>query len=497
MIEPNFYDSYSFESWLTDKGRLFFDSTTTKWQTPVIENNCLKLNQGFWPTVAYGVLTELCFLDHYVQAKRAKRYLTVTFENLSIEMSSLLLILESFSSFIRLRRADPQRLNNDLEDAYQIESRALESSSTAVLVAVNPRFEGYCLSLSLRQRFLKGLFKCYAIGSLVNLTTPASFLGSTHKTTKALSEGRSLVCRRLAKGGRATLALNCQFTNRRDGQASLKMLNDIDRSSKGSGLLNLLSPTLHEVGMKSLKSPSCLKKNDFMNSSLHYFLGIVSCNNSHLKGVGEAKLLGYSLGYSALGDSLYIDQTVYSNSNHKLLKQALGYAPSGNLLRYFYLPHSMFYENSETFITAEGRIKQTSKLTFERGSESNWFLLRKLGNLFKSAASFSTQKNMHALTLEPKNSFSFKNFIYFQYLATKSLEKAQDFLLLQNTPFSLPRRGKFKRKTEKAYFTPTKYWLDDFFVGGKDEYSKDSFGMSHCSRNQRCRLTTFYPVLIT
>jgi hypothetical protein len=91
----------------------------------------------------------------------------------------MLLIISQNYSFIKLKRAEDVKVTNDLESDFQLnlvtDKLKLNSSTLCLLISSNPRYEGYYLNLNLRQRMLKGNFKCLTIGSLINLTFPISF----------------------------------------------------------------------------------------------------------------------------------------------------------------------------------------------------------------------------------------------------------------------------------------------------------------------------------
>lgn len=112
--------------------------------------------------------------------------------------------------------------NIDLERNFQlnnISDRAqLNSSSLCLLVATNPRHEGYCLHLKLRQRFLKGNFKCLTIGSLIDLTFPMSFLGSNLDVVKTIAKGSNLACQDLKFSKRPLLVYSDGLLKRNDSQ---------------------------------------------------------------------------------------------------------------------------------------------------------------------------------------------------------------------------------------------------------------------------------------
>ena len=88
---------------------------------------------------------------------------------------------------------------------------------------------------------------------------------------------------------------------------------------------------------------------------------------------------------------------------------------------------------------------------------------------------------------------NFKNFISFQYYATQNLTNLNFYLNVKNQSFILHKNIYFfKPKTIKINNTKLKYWLDDFFSGGKDDYSQSSLIMTNCSKILRSESTNFF-----
>jgi hypothetical protein len=82
----------------------------------------------------------------------------------------------------------------------------------------------YYLNLKLRQRFLKGNFKCLAIGSLIDLTFPISFLGSNLNIIKTITEGNNLICQDLKFSSNPVVIYNGEFFKRNDGKNASEVL---------------------------------------------------------------------------------------------------------------------------------------------------------------------------------------------------------------------------------------------------------------------------------
>ena len=156
LIEPEF-DIQTFNTWLTDRGRQFFDGLN--W----IKSNSNKNFLNSWHNISKQITQILYLYDHCNYQSYKKHFFTIIFENISLEVLSLLIIISQNYSFINIKRADSFNLNNDLESNYQLylttnNKTKLSNSSLCILLSTNPRYEGYLLNLSLRQRFVKGNF---------------------------------------------------------------------------------------------------------------------------------------------------------------------------------------------------------------------------------------------------------------------------------------------------------------------------------------------------
>jgi hypothetical protein len=79
------------------------------------------------------------------------------------------------------------------------------------------------------------------------------------------------------------------------------------------------------------------------------------------------------------------------------------------------------------------------------------------------------------------------------FCAVEKLDSLTPSFVTQNQPFFISHQNfNFKQKLSKIHSTKSKYWLDDFFTGGKDEYSKNSLVLSNSSRILRTQSTNFF-----
>jgi hypothetical protein len=458
----------------------------------------LSLETKDWSRLIKKIVQVTYVFDHCNQQKSKNYFFTIVFENLSIEILSLLIIISQNYSFINLKRSENIKLSNDLESDFQLnlasDKLKLNSSTLCLLVSNNPRYEGYYLNLNLRQRFLKGNFKCVTVGSLIDLTFPITFLGSNLKILKSIAEGNNLICQDLKFSKNPIIVSNTELFKRADGEHSmdlLKMLNYANIFTKSWSGLNVLSPTLTETGIQSISKFSPLNKNDLSNFSSLYFLNVNTTNNSNIKQITEYKLLNFSnkINSNINIKKLLLDQTTTPDRNATFYNK--NFSSEKSFIKYYYLPNSMFYENEETFINTEGLIKRTSKLLFREKTRTNWQILRQFLKGLKSST-FLEKKHNQLVFFNSKKLTNFKNFIYFQYQATQSLTNLNFYLSINTQPFILYNQiPKFRPKTSKLLNTKLKYWLDDFFCGGKDEYSQNSLILTNCSKILRSESTNF------
>lgn len=494
QIEPE-YNIYNSNIWITDKGRQFFDSIFGVLPQKESNNYSIQLTPMFWLNLTQNIIKTFYLVDQSKKISEKLRFFTIIFENLSLEVLSFLTIISQKYSFINLKRVENININNDLESNYQsnltINKSKLLNSTFCLLISTNPRYESYFLNLSLRQRVSKGNFKCFSIGSIINLTFPVVFLGSNLNSLKSISYGNNLICQSLKKSKNPLTIFNIELYKRKDGNKIVEMMNLIKYAnifSQTWNNVNIFSSTLSETGIQSISKFAPVNKKDFQNFGLLFFLNISPNNLTNLKQIVNFKLLNYKT-QTILDNKfpcVYFEQTLVPTKIFEFYNQL-----SNNQKKYFYLPNSTLYENEETFINIEGLIKRTNKVIFKENKINNWQLLRKLFKHIKENIYFLENKNNFLITLDSKEIIKFRNFTYFQYQAIQSLINLNFYIIVKNQPFIILNNS-FKRKTKKLFLTKLKYWLDDFYSGGKDEYSKNSFNMNNCSKMLRSKSTNFF-----
>jgi hypothetical protein len=497
QIEPD-YDSNTSSSWITDKGRQFFDGIFGKFNSGDNNSSLNTLNKQSWLSILNLLIKTVYTFEHCYNHLDRKKSLTIVFENASLEMLGLLNILSQNYSFLKVRRADSTRLSNDLESSFQVNSPAtkskLKKSNACFIVATNPRYEGFILNLSLRQRFLKGNFKCFIFGSAVNLTFPTIFLGSNLKTFMSIYEGNHSNSQDLKFKNRPTLLMNSEIFKRNDGKNLIHLL----KTSEKFGFLNklwntvsILNPSIDEAGLNATAKFQSLTDKDILGFSPLYLINVNLNNLTSFKQMAVSKMLNYSFSTQNSNPTdkrLVLFQNSVTENNSDFHEKFKGKMKT----KHFYLPTSMFYENSETFINTEGAIKKTNKIIFRNETKSGWQILRRVLRNFKQNVTFLDRKDNESIIFSSKKISNFRNYLNFQYHATQSLSSYNYYFNFKNRSFVITNLNRFKAKHLKFHCTKLKYWLDDFYIGGKDSYSQNSLVLAKSSSILRSESTNFF-----
>ena len=257
--------------WITDRGRLFFDG--------MFEKN--KIGSKIEWRKSFQQITELIyFADHLNLQKIAIAPFFFTFENISMEILNLLYLLNQQISMIQLRKAENFCSPTDVESDYQlndtIKKLKLESSTLAIILSTNTRFEGYLLNLSLRQRFLKGNFRVFTINSILDLTFPLYNLGASTNVLKFIGEGTHLICQDLKSSTNPLLITSSEMQKRSDNKVLKEVLKYSMIINKGWSGHGTLQHSLSSTGIASLNQFMPISSEDYENFFAFYFVYPIS-----------------------------------------------------------------------------------------------------------------------------------------------------------------------------------------------------------------------------
>ena len=493
-IEPYYNNQNNFTNWLNDKGRHFFDGI---FNVPYLRSTSNIIKPTSFVNIIKSLIETLYIFDHCNKHKNKKSYFTIIFDNLSLEALSILDLVYKNYSFVKLKKIEKTSLENNLEVNFQtsitLDKTKLNFSTLCLLISTNTRYEGSYLNLNLRQRLLKGNFKCFNLGSLLNLTFPINFLGTNITALNNMCEGNHLTCQDFKSSKYPIVVLNNEFYKRNDVDNilnTLKTLKHFDNITNIWRGINILLPSTNESNYYSLAKFTPLNSSALTKFSTLYFIGISPNLTQELKKLINFKILKCSANnYTSNFNQQYIiDQNRQKTPNINLLHYLKGIT---NFQNYKYLSTSNFYENQETFVTTEGIIKRTNKLLYNDKSRNHWQILRKLFKSSKLLCKFLNFKDNNLIFFNLIKIANFKNLVQFNYLAAKNLTNISFYLSKKTNSFFF-NNPNYKLTFFKAIKSKFIYWIEDFYCGITDEYSYHSITIIRCFNILKLEVTNFF-----
>lgn len=495
-ILPGYEKSIYKTNWISDKTRFSFDGM---FSPEKIVNNFInyKNKKPFINLSWKKLFTEFFYIIYFQTQLKNHLYKPIQIticlsKTMNLETLSSLSILAQKYSFFKIRRAESQNLNCDLENNYlfnsSLDGSQISRSNTCVLIGVNPRYEGFQLNLKLRTRHLKGNFKIVNISSLVNLTYDTVNVSNSTRILKSLVSGNNIFCQEFTNSVNPILVTNSKIFKRKDSTALIDLLTlllkytcDHSRSTT-KNKLNILSSVINEVGLMNFNVLKTISNKDFKHSTGIYFLNN-SYSTSNIKKLLNLKLLNYFQYYTETNKFLITQADHIETQFLTQIKKGF------NSLCHIHLPNANFYETSGTYINTEGNLKKTTKIITSLGqTKSDWQIIRKITSYSKKTLfieNFFTNSN---ITAKIDDTNRFKNYIGFQYYPTSSLNNLSFYLLEKISNYTL-NTTQFKKSRKKLFASQFKLWLNDFFIDDNDSNSKYSSLMIQCSKLSRLKNT--------
>jgi NADH-quinone oxidoreductase subunit G len=482
-------NSDNLSQWITDKTRFLFDSlfSSSRNTNKFIIKNTDNITNITWDGIFKNLILIIYLFDHLERhAMGLNEFIIMFDESSSLEVICILILLNKKYPFFRLRRSAKIKISNDFESNLQINNitdhLTLARSNLCFLIGTNTRYESPYLNLKLKKRFLKGNFRIFTLGSVTNLTFPSISIGSNLNKFKVIVEGNSFMTFPIKNSRNLLTVLNTEMLYRQDSAVISNLFNILNNvySKTNQIIFNLLNTSLNSVGISYLNMFECLSNKDLNNTTGLFFIN----NNRKISSITTKFIESFMLNYLPLSniDKIIIEQNStnsFSDVNHKL-----------NILNYIYLPNNTFFESSGNYINTEGVFKHTVKLiSSKEDTKDDWQILRKLTTMLTPLVFTTNDYYDKKISYNSSNIFNFKNFISFFYLTTRSLSKLSFHLRDQNQIFYLMTEQKIKKL--KIYLSQLKKWLEDFYIGGSDNYSISSLTMQNCSATLRINITTF------
>ena len=492
-ILPGYNSDQKTNNWISDKTRFSFDGMFSPERISnvfITGGKEIEIREKKWSEIFDNLIYILYFQHHLSKHNFTELKLFIVFNaNIDIETLILLNLLSAKYPFIQLRKSESYIDNVNLESKFTMQpvsnSTNLSNSDLCFLINTNTRYENPELNLKLRQRFSKGNFSIFSLSSLVDLTYPVTTLGSNIHILKKIVEGTHFFCQDFSHSLKPSVIISSEVFNRVDSTSILEMIFYLKKFSnvKNSNWngFNILSNSINEVGVNSINSFKKLSVSDMSSYSTVFFLD-TDFSTPNINKLVELKLLKYFNFLDEKNKSIIELHNIFKGNFLNSLKKNL------NSYAYLNLPNKVFFENSLIVQNKSGVYNKTVKvLNSSKQSKINWQVIRKLKtNLDNIVFSNNGLLNLGFNFIKTKQ---YLNFISFTKLPVNSLEDNSFFFksnISKNISFLPLKKSKLKLISSK-----NKFWIDDFYLGGKDLYSKYSIVMVECSKSFRSESTNF------
>ena len=492
-ILPGYDKNSTSENWITDKTRFLFDGMFTRNRklTKTVSsglNNLLKLNS--WDQIFKKLVNTIYFYDHLNRHFLEINPVIFVFdENVSVEILNILMLLNKKLAFLKIRRLKQLVTFNDFESFIQLNLAAkynnLGKADVCLLIGANLKYEGSYLNLKIQKRLSKGNFKIFKFGSVNNLTFKATSIGTNISTLKSVAEGTHYITQNLKEAKNFLIITNTNLYKRKDAFIISNLIKTLKagtflKTENWNGI-NFLSNSINSVGINLLGSFNGLSKCDFFNANIIYF---INTNVVYFNVFIELKLLN-------LQDTISTPKTIIEQNNTETnIGQKL--KTKANIYSFLHLPTKIFFEFSGSYFNTEGILKKKIKIiSSNKNIKNNWQILRKLYSVTKNLVLIVDPTLNNRLQFNCNNILNFKKFTGLLYLNTFNISKLVFCTVSKNNQGFELSNIKFNSKKLTLNSTVLKKQVDDFFLGGLDNYSNLSPTMLNCSLSFRLEKTNF------
>jgi len=497
-ILPGFNENLNTTNWISDKTRFSFDgmfSPERFLKSFIIKNN--KQINANWNQIFKEILYFLYFQDHLNNHRIKINYFIIIFNsNISIELLSLLNFFEKKYHFIKTRHIEFNNNKNIYTEPQFIINSSISKlnllySDICVLIGINTRYEGPLLNLKLRQRYLKGNFKILSLSSFIDLTFPINYIGLNTKLINDITSGNNIFCQELITNNKPNIIINSELLKRTDQSNFYKIIELLGSKinkyhNQLQNNIHTLNNSLNETGINYINNYKKIKYNDLKKITGLYFININNLT-SNIKKLIELKTLKFFF-MEKIGILMLEQNNGFISDYFKDMKLNF------NISTYINIPNKTFFESNNLYINTEGILKKNIKfLTTNKQNKEDWQILRKILTNSTNINFLSSKKNNFKLFFNSKNNKTFKKYLKFKYYSLTNF----NFLTIKNNfnyfqSFKLLKKNTtYKNMKYKIYKTNLRLWIDNFYIGGKDSYSKHSITMLKCSKLYKKEKTNF------
>ena len=489
-ISPGYESSRNTNIWISDKSRFAFDGmfSSERILNGFIDFKKNESKQRSWSVLIKEIVTTIYFQDHLNKHFLKNYKLTIVFSyNINLEVLNLLNLFSKKYKFIELRTFDSQSNNTLSFESNFITSDSIHQninkSSLCLLVGLNSRYENPNFNLNLRKRSLKGGFKSFLLGSNRDLTFSSSNIGLTNKILCEIVEGNSKFTMDFTEAKNPIIAISSSVLYRQDSKGILQLLTGLTNKLNCNNL-SVINTSINEVGVNYLKNFKSIKDEDLSASSGLYFLN-TQPNSNNLSKLIKLKLLNY-LPKNNNWPNYCLDQNFgLKSTGTKLLQE------NNNVYNYINLPNNSFFESTGTFINTEGILKNNIKfISTSNQTKEDWQIIRKIFSSFENVK-FLNLDNKNYLTINQTNFNLIKYFFSFLYYPLKNIDTKNHYSYGKKTGQKYYFDKTNKQLKYKLFSTKINIWLNDFYIGGSDSYSRYSATMIKCSKSLRSTKNSF------
>ena len=496
-INPSYDYSQNTNVWISDKSRFSFDGmfSPERVLNGFINFGTTNYVNNNWKTLIKEIITTLYFHDHLNNHFLKNYKLVIVFSNnINLEVLNLLNLISKKYKFIELKKFEGQLNYNTFEYDFLTEfydSKKLNYSTLCLLIGLNSRYENPSFNLKLRQRFLKGEFKTFLLGSNKNLTFPSSNIGLTIKNLIEIVEGNSSFNIDFVSSKHPLVAISSSILYRKDCDGISNLLYNLKKylaKHTSTNTINVLNTSINEAGVNYLNNFKSINEKDFSSSSGIYFINSHPNSNNFNKLV-KLKLLNY------IHKNVKWPNYCFEQSFGFEYKTSKNLQISNNLYNYVNLPNNAFFESNGTYLNTEGIFKNNIKfISTSNQTKEDWQIIRKIFSNFKNVNLLNSTNKNYIITSQ--NSFMlFKSFTNFLYYASSNIDKKINYNFTKNYKNKLKFFNFKKKLKSKLFSTKINIWLNDFYIGGYDSYSRYSTTMIKCSQMLRLDKNNFSHVI--
>lgn len=470
-IEPNYSNGLLTHLFISNKTRYFFNGL-------LHFNNTISLNFILQLIKALSIVLYMFNLN--ILKTGSVSFFYVHYGNISTDLLCLLSLFRQKYYFIKLKNVLVKQLNNTLESDFLVNSIKLNKSNLCLLVNINIKLEATSLSLTLKQRGLKGNFRLISICSYFNITTSSKVIGTSLKVLLLIGKGLHPLCQVLKHEKNPCLLLNsqllelnsCKFIN-----VLLLYLNKYFKYYK----LNTVNISIYEPSIYLINNvPSDSKM--LLSFSSIYLLNLLNIHHHFIINVLNLNIL-------------YLKVKFYLPRIHKLcliqynlpFKENYHYNNYMKYMSYFSLATKTYYQDSAFFFNTQGLLKKTIKLFNDYTTISSWKIVRSILSYLKTKF---TVGYYELINYGLKLRSTFLKFMYLLILAKKPTSSVN--IVNNINPFLINNSQFTYHLKVKLITLKLKFWISDFYIGDRDGFTNSSVTMLKYSKTTRLQLTNFF-----